>query len=130
MNIYLVSRYGSEMFVEELDSELECTKDSNLLVRAKNWGRASEIANEYLRTHVGSYPAFQKILKSGEMLCDYIVQIGTDSVNETEEVIHGPFLSHAIIMGKHARETATGTNSFKSWKYDRLEKEWRKIRLG
>lgn len=127
MNLYLVSRYGAEMFSEELNPELESTKDSNLLVRAESWGRAAEFGHSYFADIVSRHPAFQAALKSGAHLCDYIVQIGTDTENQTEEVIHGPFLSHAIIRGQHASEIAEGRNACKSWTYDQVDKVWRKV---
>ncbi|MHA7857314.1 MAG: hypothetical protein ACX94D_04440 [Henriciella sp.] len=128
MNLYLVSRYGAGIFLDELNPDLETTKDSNLLVRAKTFGRAGELAHDFLAAYISSFEHLQDELKTSRMLCDYIVQIGTDAENPTEEVIHGPFLSHAIIRGKHAGEIAKGINPFKSWTYDRAAGTWRKVR--
>lgn len=130
MNLYLVSRYGAEIFQEELNPEVETTKDSNLLVRATNTGKAAELAHEFLALYVASYESFKKEPKTNHMLCDYIVQIGTDAENLTEEVIHGPFLSHAIIRGKHAGEIAKGVNLFKSWAYDRATGTWMTVSVA
>lgn len=130
MNLYFVSRYGADVFLDELNPDLETTKDSNLLVRARTLARAAELAHKFLAAYVSSLEHFQDEIKTSRMLCDYIVQIGTDAENLTEEVIHGPFLSHAIIRGKHAGEIAKGINPFKSWTYDRAIGTWRKVRLS
>lgn len=118
MNIYLVSRWGAQMFLEEINPDLETTKDSNLLVRAKTWESALELANRYYAAYLATHEFFSELLKNGDELCDYIVQIGTDSVNETERVIHGPFLANAIIYGNSA---------FNSWQYESSRKTWKKI---
>lgn len=130
MNLYFVSRYGADAFLDELNPDLETTKDSNLLARARTLARAAELAHKFLAAYVSSLEHFQDEIKTSRMLCDYIVQIGTDAENLTEEVIHGPFLSHAIIRGKHAGEIAKGINPFKSWTYDRAIGTWRKVRLS
>lgn len=129
MNLYFVSRYGADIFQDELNPDVETTKDSNLLVRANGFGGASEIAHAFLASYVAANECLQDQVKNNRMLCDYIVQIGIDAENRTEEVIHGPFLSHAIIRGKHSGEIARGINALKSWTYDRQDKTWRKVRL-
>lgn len=129
MNLYLVSRYGAGIFKDELNPDLETTKDSNLLVRAKTFGRAAELAHEFLAAYASSFEHFQDELKTSRMLCDYITQIGTDAENPTEDVIHGPFLSHAIIRGNHAGEFAKGNNPFEGWTYDRAAETWGKVTL-
>lgn len=115
MNIYLVSRYNADMFKDELSPDLECTKDSNLLVRANTHLRAIQLTNGYLATYLSAHPQFVECLKKGEELCHQIVQLGADTTGETEEVIHGPFLSHAIIKGK---------NVYPKWQFNSLEKIW------
>ena len=117
MYIYLVSRWGNDIFLEELNPDLECTKDSNLLVRAKTWQRAVKIANGYFAKYLENHECFAEFLKNGEELCDNVFQLATDTLNETEEVIHGPFISHGAVRG---------VGVYKNWGYDVGDKVWRK----
>lgn len=118
MNLYLVSRWGADMFSDELNADLETTKDSNLLVRAETWESAIKIANSYLVSYLGAHQHFAEALKNGHELCNFVAQIAVDPVSETEEVIHGPFLSHAIIKGD---------NVFPKWQYQSIDNTWEEI---
>ncbi|UTW54382.1 hypothetical protein [Kordiimonas sp. SCSIO 12610] len=118
MDIFLVSRWGVGILLDELNPDLECTKDTNLLVRAKTWQRGVKVANEFYAKHFKHIEVIAEDIKNGDELCNQIYHIGSDMLNDTEEVIHGPFISHGMLVG---------TNRYKSWYHDQ-DKTWRKTR--